>query len=142
MRLVADALRRRTEALGLPFPYLIIEPGRSVVGPAGATLYTVGGVKRIPGVRDYVRIDGGMTDNPRYALYQAAYTAVVADGRTSLPTGGSPSLAAAARAAISFRRTPPFSPAIEGTFWRCWPPALTTIPCLPTTTACPVRRWC
>lgn len=79
MRLVADALRRRTEALGLPFPYLIIEPGRSVVGPAGATLYTVGGVKRIPGVRDYVRIDGGMTDNPRYALYQAAYTAVVAD---------------------------------------------------------------
>lgn len=79
MRLVASAAREKAAQLDFPMPYIIIEPGRSVVGPAGITLYTVGAVKHIPGVRDYVSIDGGMTDNPRYALYQAEYTAVVAN---------------------------------------------------------------
>ncbi len=79
MRLVAAAAQKKAAELDFPFPYMIIEPGRSIVGEAGLTLYTVGHVKTIPGVRTYVSIDGGMTDNPRYALYQAAYTALVAN---------------------------------------------------------------
>ena len=51
-----------------------MEPGRSIVADAGMTLYTVGSVKRIPGYKQYVAIDGGMTDNPRYALYESRYT--------------------------------------------------------------------
>ncbi|MEE1026321.1 MAG: diaminopimelate decarboxylase, partial [Acutalibacteraceae bacterium] len=54
-----------------------IEPGRSIVGPAGITLYTVGSIKTIPDVRTYVSVDGGMCDNPRYALYGAEYDAVI-----------------------------------------------------------------
>ena len=64
---------------GLEVPAVFIEPGRSIVGPAGLTLYTVGAVKEIAGVRTYLAVDGGMTDNPRYALYQAPYEAVVAN---------------------------------------------------------------
>jgi len=64
--------------LGLPIPFILIEPGRSIVGDAGITLYRVGAVKTIPGVRTYLSVDGGMTDNPRYALYQARYEALVA----------------------------------------------------------------
>lgn len=59
--------------------FMLMEPGRSIVAPAGVTLYTVGSVKEIKGIRKYVLIDGGMTDNPRYALYQAEYTALLAN---------------------------------------------------------------
>ena len=62
-----------------PRPKIIVEPGRSIVGTAGTTLYTVGSIKDIPGVRKYVAVDGGMTDNPRPALYQARYEAVLAN---------------------------------------------------------------
>ena len=62
-----------------PLPRLVLEPGRSIVGPAGTTLYTVGNIKRIPGVRTYLAVDGGMTDNPRVALYQAVYEGVLAN---------------------------------------------------------------
>ena len=55
-----------------------MEPGRSIVADAGMTLYTVGSIKRIPGYRNYVSIDGGMSDNPRYALYRSAYTCLPA----------------------------------------------------------------
>ncbi len=70
------------EAIGhydLPPPRLFLEPGRSIVGTAGVTLYTVGPVKHIPGVRTYVAVDGGLSDNPRPALYDAIYTAIVAN---------------------------------------------------------------
>jgi diaminopimelate decarboxylase len=70
-------------AHGLPVPQLIIEPGRWIVGPSAVALYTVGSIKRIPGVRTYVAVDGGMADNPRPALYQATYTAEIAN---RLPT--------------------------------------------------------
>jgi diaminopimelate decarboxylase len=60
--------------LGIKKPFILIEPGRSIAGPAGVTLYTVGAVKNIPGIRTYVSVDGGMTDNPRYSLYKARYT--------------------------------------------------------------------
>ena len=62
--------------LDLTRPDIIMEPGRSIVADAGITLYTSGGVKTIPGFRSYVSIDGGMPDNPRYALYQSVYTVV------------------------------------------------------------------
>ena len=65
--------------LGLRLPYLYLEPGRSIVGEAGITLYTVGAIKEIPGIRNYIAIDGGMFDNPRYALYQSKYTAILAN---------------------------------------------------------------
>ncbi|SEP70057.1 diaminopimelate decarboxylase [Piscibacillus halophilus] len=63
----------------LNLPEIWIEPGRSIVGEAGTTLYTVGSIKNLPGVRKYVSVDGGMTDNIRPALYQAKYDAVVAN---------------------------------------------------------------
>ncbi len=76
---ICPALKSAAEAQGLPLPKLILEPGRSIVGPAGTTLYTVGPVKVIPGVRTYVAVDGGLSDNPRPALYEAEYTALVAN---------------------------------------------------------------
>lgn len=79
MRLVSAVLNEKAEKLNLPVPYIVIEPGRSIVAPAGITLYTVGSIKEIPGIRSYLSIDGGMTDNPRYALYKSPYTAVVAN---------------------------------------------------------------
>jgi diaminopimelate decarboxylase len=60
-------------------PVILFEPGRSVVAAAGITLYTVGSVKQITGYKNYVSIDGGMPDNPRYALYSSPYTAVIAN---------------------------------------------------------------
>ncbi len=76
---VAKTLTTCAQKLSYPVPHIVIEPGRSVVAPAGLTLYTVGSVKTIPNVRTYVSVDGGMADNPRYALYQANYTAVIAN---------------------------------------------------------------
>jgi diaminopimelate decarboxylase len=64
---------------GLKPAKLIVEPGRSIIGAAGITLYTIGSIKDIPGVRKYVTVDGGMTDNPRVALYGAEHRAVVAN---------------------------------------------------------------
>ena len=72
---VVEGCRRR----GLPLPALILEPGRSLVAQAGVALYTIGGRKVIPGVRTYLAIDGGLADNPRPALYQARYTALLAN---------------------------------------------------------------
>ncbi len=60
--------------LGLSVPVIVMEPGRSIVADAGMTLYTVGSVKRIPGYKNYVSVDGGMSDNPRFALYGSSYT--------------------------------------------------------------------
>jgi len=76
---VAGAVRVRCREHGLSLPRLIQEPGRSLVGEAGTTLYTVGVVKEIPEVRTYVSVDGGMSDNPRPALYHARYDAIVAN---------------------------------------------------------------
>lgn len=74
-----DAVVREFEARGLDPPSLAVEPGRAIVGPAAVTLYRVGTVKRIPGVRTYVSVDGGMSDNLRPALYGARYEAILAD---------------------------------------------------------------
>jgi len=76
---LAGVVRQRAEEHRLPLPLLMVEPGRSIVGDAGMTLYTVGAVKTITGVRTYVSVDGGMYENPRPALYQARYQAVLVE---------------------------------------------------------------
>ena len=73
------SLKTKAAEKNFPLPYILIEPGRSMVGEAGITLYTVGAIKDIPGVKKYVAVDGGMFDNPRYALYEAKYTPVLAN---------------------------------------------------------------
>ena len=75
---IVATLRATCAELGLNIPKLLIEPGRAIIGPAGVALYRVGAIKDIPGVRKYVSVDGGMGDNIRPALYQAAYEVVSA----------------------------------------------------------------
>ncbi len=77
--IIMETVKRKAAELNCPVPKVIVEPGRSIVGPAGTTLYTVGTVKDIPGVRNYIAVDGGMTDNPRPALYQARYEGMLAN---------------------------------------------------------------
>ncbi len=76
---IADAVRTTCEQASFPLPEIWIEPGRSIIGDAGTTLYTVGTSKDIPGVRKYIAVDGGMTDNPRPALYESKYEALLAN---------------------------------------------------------------
>ena len=76
---VGLAVKAQCDVLGLAMPAVRMEPGRSIVADAGMTLYTVGTVKRIPGYKNYVSVDGGMTDNPRFALYRSPYTVLLAN---------------------------------------------------------------
>jgi diaminopimelate decarboxylase len=80
-RVVLDS----AEELGVDPPVLCDEPGRSIVGRAGVSLYTVVSTKCIPGVRNYASVDGGMSDNPRYALYEARHQVVVASRMNAAP---------------------------------------------------------
>ena len=79
MSVVSEAVHRCCKEYGLKVPKIFIEPGRSIVCEAGITLHTVGNVKEIPDVRNYVSVDGGMYENPRYPLYQAEYTCLIAN---------------------------------------------------------------
>ncbi len=72
-------IKETAKSRNINVPKILMEPGRSIVGPAGITLYTVGSVKEIPNIRTYVSVDGGMTDNPRYILYQSEYSALLAN---------------------------------------------------------------
>lgn len=83
IKTLIKAIKKESAKLGLKQPYLLIEPGRSIVGEAGVTLYTAGAIKDIPGIRKYIAIDGGMFENPRYALYQSKYTAIKASDVTA-----------------------------------------------------------
>lgn len=84
MEAVSVVVKNTCEKLGLKTPFIIIEPGRSVSGAAGITLYRVGAVKEIPDIRTYVTVDGGMADNPRPTLYSAEYEMIVAN-KAKLP---------------------------------------------------------
>ena len=75
---VAAHMKAKCASLGMDLPEIHMEPGRSIVADAGMTLYEVGTIKKITGYKNYVSIDGGMTDNPRYALYQSRYTLYLA----------------------------------------------------------------
>ena len=83
---MVSALKQKSAEKGIDLPFLVIEPGRSIVGEAGITLYTVGAIKDIPAVKKYIAVDGGMFDNPRYALYQSKYTPVLANRATEEAT--------------------------------------------------------
>ncbi|MCK8825719.1 diaminopimelate decarboxylase [Fuchsiella alkaliacetigena] len=77
--IVAEAIKEKCAEIDIPLPKIINEPGRSIVGTAGSTIYTVGSIKEIPEIRKYVAVDGGMPDNIRPALYEAKYEAIVAN---------------------------------------------------------------
>ncbi len=79
IRDIASVVTGYCRESGIRLPRIILEPGRSLVAAAGITLYTVGSVKEIPGFKNYISVDGGMPDNPRYALYQSQYTALIAN---------------------------------------------------------------
>ena len=120
------------------------EPGRAIVAQAGVTLYTVGTVKDVPGVRTYVSVDGGMSDNPRPVLYGSGYEAFLpAGGRRRPAPRGSRSWASTASRATCWcatPRCPTTSPSAT-----CWPrrsPAPTATRWAPTTTRCPARPSC
>lgn len=74
LKAVSKAMMSICTELGISLPFICFEPGRSIVADSGLTLYTVGTVKRIPGYKSYVSVDGGMADNPRFALYGSPYT--------------------------------------------------------------------
>ena len=84
MEKVSEKVKEVCAEKKVKLPFILIEPGRSIAAPAGITLYTVGGRKEIPNIRTYVSIDGGMCDNPRYALYQSKYDVEVAN-KANLP---------------------------------------------------------
>ncbi len=76
---ISVIVKNECDKRSLSHPFIMMEPGRSIVATAGVTLYTAGAIKDIPNIRRYVSVDGGMCDNPRYILYQAEYTALVAN---------------------------------------------------------------
>jgi len=76
-KIVSQAIQEKCDELEIPLPKVINEPGRSIIGTAGSTIYTVGSIKQIPDIRKYVAVDGGMPDNIRPALYDAEYEAIV-----------------------------------------------------------------
>lgn len=83
---LAEYMKEQSNRLEMPFPAVLLEPGRSIVADAGLTMYTVGSVKRIKGYKNYVSVDGGMTDNPRYALYKSQYTVFAPERMEAPPT--------------------------------------------------------
>lgn len=76
---VSEQVKKTAQERGINIPFILMEPGRSIVAPAGITLYTVGGIKDIKNVRKYISVDGGMGDNPRYILYESEYAALLAN---------------------------------------------------------------
>lgn len=76
---IAENAKENCKKYSLTMPKMLFEPGRSIVAAAGVTLYTVGNIKTITGYKNYISIDGGMADNPRYALYEAPYYALIAN---------------------------------------------------------------
>lgn len=92
VKAITDGVKAHFVGIGEELPEIWVEPGRSLVGEAGTTLYTVGTSKDIPGVRKYVAVDGGMTDNPRPALYESQYEALLAN-RANEPVSETVSIA-------------------------------------------------
>jgi len=87
VNLIANTLEKEVKKHSLNMPKILIEPGRSIVGETGITIYRIGTIKEIPGIKTYLLIDGGMTDNPRPILYDAKYDAVLLDKMDTPPDG-------------------------------------------------------
>jgi len=90
-RTLSTAVNGAVQAAGIAKPMLLVEPGRSIAGEAGTTIYTVGPIKEVsiaeePGKRTYLAVDGGLSDNPRPALYDALYSAMLANRAGDKPT--------------------------------------------------------
>ena len=81
---ICQTIKKAAKENNLKQPFLVLEPGRSIVAEAGSTLYTVGNVKVIPNIRTYVAVDGGMFENPRYALYKSKYEMLIANKANQL----------------------------------------------------------
>lgn len=77
---IAKQVKNKCSELSIPVPFICLEPGRSIVADSGITVYTVGTLKKIDGYKNYVSVDGGMTDNPRFALYSSRYTVIPVEG--------------------------------------------------------------
>lgn len=86
IKTLADSIKKACSEKSVNVPHIILEPGRAIVADACLTLYTVGSVKNIPEIKNYVSVDGGMPDNPRYALYQSQYEFVIANKAAEKPT--------------------------------------------------------
>ncbi len=84
--MIAKKIKESVKRYNIEMPDILMEPGRSLVAASGLTLYTVGSVKKIPGFKNYVSVDGGMPDNPRYALYNSIYSAVIANKAGNPPS--------------------------------------------------------
>lgn len=84
---IIKAVQEESEKINCEFPEIWIEPGRSLVGDAGTTLYTIGSEKELPSIRHYIAVDGGMADNLRPALYGAKYEAILANRANDEPSG-------------------------------------------------------
>ena len=85
VNLIVDTLEKEARKNDIPMPKILIEPGRSIIGEAGITIYTIGAIKEITGLKKYLIVDGGMTDNPRPILYDAKYEAVLLDKIDTTP---------------------------------------------------------
>ena len=85
VNLMVDTLENEAIKNDIPRPKILIEPGRSIIGEAGITIYTIGAIKEITGLKKYLIVDGGMTDNPRPILYDAKYEAVILDKIDTTP---------------------------------------------------------
>ena len=123
----------------------MLEPGRSIVGSSGITLYTVGSIKEIPNIRTYVAVDGGMTDNPRYALYQSEYEAVVANKADQPKTMKVTLAGKCCESGDLLGENMPIQQGESGdlvvTCWRYLPPVLTITPWRPIITVFAVQQW-
>ena len=86
VKCIANGVTKACASRGLQLPRLMCEPGRSLIASAGITLYKLGARKDIPGIRTYISVDGGMSDNPRPITYQSVYTACLADRPLELTT--------------------------------------------------------
>lgn len=82
---IQDTVEEACRSYNYPRPRIIVEPGRSIISPPGSTLYTIGASKEVLGVRKYVAVDGGMSDNPRPALYQAKYEGIIVNKADCAP---------------------------------------------------------
>ncbi len=82
---VSEVVKSAAAERNIPLPQILMEPGRSIVAPAGITLYTIGCIKDIPDIRTYVSVDGGMADNPRHIMYDSKYDAVLANNPLGEP---------------------------------------------------------
>ena len=83
IKAVSQVVNETCQKRKFPVPFILMEPGRSLVGAAGITLYTVGDVKEIKDIKKYVFVDGGMGDNPRFILYESKYNALIANKATA-----------------------------------------------------------